>query len=141
MGRLDLASDWVRSSAIGLQIVAVVYVAAGMVMDKELSLGMLFAFMLYRANFTERAEALAQRAVEFRLLSLHLERLSDIVHAPRDESALAERLDLAQQHIELDARHSYPLQPGVTLSADVLLERRRLVEYLLAPLLGSWPGR
>jgi len=49
--------------------------------------------------------------------------------------------ELAQQHIELDARHSYPLQPGMTLSADVLLERRRLVEYLLAPLLGSWPGR
>jgi membrane fusion protein len=50
-------------------------------------------------------------------------------------------VELAQQHIELDAQHRYPLQPGMTLSADVLLERRRLVEYLLAPLLGSWPGR
>lgn len=49
-------------------------------------------------------------------------------------------VELAQQHIELNAQRRYPLQPGMTLSADVLLERRRLVEYLLAPLMGNWPG-
>lgn len=93
LGRLDIASAWVRTLALGLQIVAVVFVGAGMVMAKELSLGMLFAFMLYRANFNERADALALRAVEFRLLGLHLERLSDIVHAEADAAARSERLE------------------------------------------------
>lgn len=93
LGRLDVASQWARTVLMGLQVVAVVYVAATMVMQKELSLGMLFAFMLYRANFTERAEALAQRAVEFRLLGLHLDRLADIVHAQRDDATDTPRLE------------------------------------------------
>ena len=36
-------------------------------------------------NFAARAEALVNKGIEFRMLGLHLERLSDIVGTPREE--------------------------------------------------------
>lgn len=42
---------------------------------------------------------------------------------------------LNQQWID-DDRARLPLQPGMTLNADVLLERRRLIEWILEPLFG-----
>lgn len=83
-GKTEIATQSARSLIFGLQIVAVVYVAATMTMREEFTIGMLFAVMLYRANFSERADALAQKVVEFRLLRLHLERLADIVQARRE---------------------------------------------------------
>jgi membrane fusion protein len=35
-----------------------------------------------------------------------------------------------------EAAHTLPLAAGMRLQADVLLERRRLVEWLFEPLLG-----
>lgn len=84
-GKVDIASQAARTLFFGLQVVVVVYLASALVMRGEFTLGMFFAFLLYRAGFTERAEALAQKAVEFRLLRLHLERLADIVQHPAEE--------------------------------------------------------
>jgi ATP-binding cassette subfamily B protein RaxB len=39
---------------------------------------MIFAFMSYKQNFTEKAVQLIEKAIDFRILGLHLERLSDI---------------------------------------------------------------
>jgi ATP-binding cassette, subfamily B, bacterial CvaB/MchF/RaxB len=84
IGKIEVATQAVRTSIFGLQVVAVVYFSATLVMRSEFTLGMLFAVLLYRENFTARAEALAQRVVEFRLLKLHLQRLADIVQSPRE---------------------------------------------------------
>lgn len=93
VGKLEIVGKSTRSLVFGLQIVAVVYFAASMVMRGEFTIGMLFAVMLYRANFTERAEALAERVVEFRLLRLHLERLADIIQTKREAGLDAPRLE------------------------------------------------
>lgn len=94
-GKLELGGQFARTLCFGLQLVAVVYLGARMIMNAEFTSGMLFAFLLYRANFTERADALARRVGEFRLLGLHLQRLADIVHAQRepglDQPALQHR--------------------------------------------------
>jgi len=94
-GKIEISNQFARTLFFGLQMVAVVYLAAGMIMRAEFTVGMLFAMLLYRAHFTERADGLAQRVVEFRLLRLHLERLADIVHAKRepglDQSAAQDR--------------------------------------------------
>jgi ATP-binding cassette subfamily B protein RaxB len=84
-GRLEIGSQLARTLSFGLQLVAVIYVGAGMVMRAEMTAGMLFAFLLYRAHFTERAEALARHTVQFRLLGLHLQRLADIVCTEREQ--------------------------------------------------------
>jgi ATP-binding cassette subfamily B protein RaxB len=47
-----------------------------------MTVGMLFAFMSYKSNFTAKASTLVEKALQFRLLDLHLERLSDIALTP-----------------------------------------------------------
>ena len=48
------------------------------------SVGMLFAYLSFRQTFTDRVLALINEAFNFRLLTLHLDRISDIVHAERE---------------------------------------------------------
>jgi ATP-binding cassette subfamily B protein RaxB len=65
----------------GAENLAVVYVGAGAVMDGTLSLGMLFAFMAYKQQFIDRAARLVEKAIEARVLDVHLDRLADIALA------------------------------------------------------------
>ncbi|WP_017931211.1 peptidase domain-containing ABC transporter [Robiginitomaculum antarcticum] len=67
----------------GLQLVAVVYFGARLIMTGEagFTIGMLFAFMMYRQLFAQSATMLLTKGIQFRLLGLHLERLSDVVYA------------------------------------------------------------
>jgi ATP-binding cassette subfamily B protein RaxB len=43
---------------------------------------MIFAFMSYKQHFTEKAVQLVEKALDFRILELHLERLADIALSP-----------------------------------------------------------
>jgi ATP-binding cassette subfamily B protein RaxB len=43
---------------------------------------MIFAFMAYKLSFTEKAGALIEKLLDFRLLDLHLERIADIALNP-----------------------------------------------------------
>ncbi len=83
-GQLELGAQFARSLLLGLQLVGVVYLGALAVMESRLSAGMLFAILLYRNQFSDRAEALLKHAVQFRLLRLHMDRLADIVTTPRE---------------------------------------------------------
>jgi ATP-binding cassette subfamily B protein RaxB len=62
----------------GLEGVVVVYLGAKLIFTNSLSVGMLFAFMAYKQQFSGNIKALIERAFEFKMLSLHLERLADI---------------------------------------------------------------
>lgn len=79
--KLEIGEQLVHGLVFGLESVAVVFVAALAVLDGRLSVGMLVAFLAYKAQFASRASALVDKAVEYRLASIHLERLGDIVHA------------------------------------------------------------
>ena len=70
----------ISSGLQGTELVVLVYIAAGMVISGNFTVGMLFAFMAYRTSFSSKASTLIERAVEFRMLNLHLERMSDIVY-------------------------------------------------------------
>ncbi|AAW76797.1 putative ABC transporter protein RaxB [Xanthomonas oryzae pv. oryzae KACC 10331] len=89
--QLRLAQGEVWQSAIKLLLfggerVLVIWLAAFAILRAELSLGMLLAFMAYREQFAMRLSALIDRLVEFRLLRVHLERVADIVHQPREDA-------------------------------------------------------
>jgi len=85
VGRLTLLQKSIETTLMGLQLVLVVYLAADLIMQDTFTVGMLFALILYRNNLTERAANLVERGVEFRLLGLHLDRLSDIVLSKKEE--------------------------------------------------------
>ena len=73
--QLSLAEDLL----FGLQFLLVVYIGARGVIGGAFSLGVLLAFLSYRSSFTASASALVEQAQQWRLINIHLERLSDIV--------------------------------------------------------------
>ena len=83
-----------ESLLFGLQFLLVVYLGAFAVLDQRLTVGLLFAFVAYRTSFTTSAVALVQQAQQWRLLGIHLERLSDIVGQRREEVKPATRTAL-----------------------------------------------
>lgn len=88
-GRWTIWQRFAETLLTGLQLIAVVYCGALMVINTEVSgftLGMLFAFMAFRTDFTRSVSELLRKGIEFRLLGLHLDRLSDIVYTPRDDA-------------------------------------------------------
>lgn len=80
---------WFEAVTMGLtalEIVVIIFVAAKMIMATEFTVGMIFAFMAYRASFASKASALVEHVIEFRMLTLHLERISDIVYTEAEDT-------------------------------------------------------
>ena len=74
-----------QSLATGLQTSAVLVVGAWMVIQEQgLSMGMLVAFIAYREMLTNSCISLITQFTQYRLLGLHLDRLSDIITAVPD---------------------------------------------------------
>lgn len=63
----------------GAQTLTVFYIGAGLVMSNSLTVGMLMAFTSYAGTFSGRMFALIDMVINFKMLGLHAERLSDIV--------------------------------------------------------------
>ena len=67
------------------QFLLIVLIGATAVIANEMTVGILLAFLAYRSSFMDSATSLVDHAERWRLLSVHLERLSDIVAEPREE--------------------------------------------------------
>jgi ATP-binding cassette subfamily B protein RaxB len=69
-----------------LQLLLVTYFGALAVIDDRMTVGLLLAFLAYRSSFMGSAVSLVEQTQQWRLIGLHLERLSDIVAHPREEA-------------------------------------------------------
>jgi ATP-binding cassette subfamily B protein RaxB len=65
----------------------VIWVGAYAVLAGELSVGMLFAFLLFKMLFITRINNLVDKAIEFRMLDLHADRVADIALAEPEGAA------------------------------------------------------
>jgi ATP-binding cassette subfamily B protein RaxB len=74
-----------------LQVLLTTYFGALAVIDEKMTVGLLLAFLAYRSSFMGSAVSLVEQAQQWRLIGLHLERLSDIVGHPREEIRLLPR--------------------------------------------------
>jgi ATP-binding cassette, subfamily B, bacterial CvaB/MchF/RaxB len=82
LGRAQVTFKTLNDLLFGFENVLVVYLAARLALDNVLTIGMIFAFMAYKMQFVEKAVQLVEKGIDFRLLELHLERLSDIALTP-----------------------------------------------------------
>jgi ATP-binding cassette, subfamily B, bacterial CvaB/MchF/RaxB len=93
--RLDLWFGVGHKAVFGLERIAVVWVGALLVLDRQLSVGMLFAFLAYKEQFALRFSGLIDKLVDLKMLRLQGERLADIVlTAPEVDAGNAEPLPL-----------------------------------------------
>ncbi len=77
--RLRVWQSGCNRLVFGLQMIVVIWFGAIAILDTRMTIGMLVAFLAYRAQFTERASAFIDRCFDFRLARVQLDRLADIV--------------------------------------------------------------
>lgn len=90
LGKWHISYQTINSLLFGVENVLVVYLAALAVMENNISVGMLFAFMAYKSQFTNRMSGLIGNLIDIKMTKLHLDRLADI--------ALTEKENEGSQH-------------------------------------------
>ena len=85
LGRAKIAFSTINDFIFGLETIVTVYLAAMFVLGNQLTVGMVFAFMAYKQQFLEKSVALVEKALDLRILGLHLERISDIALTPLEK--------------------------------------------------------
>jgi ATP-binding cassette, subfamily B, bacterial CvaB/MchF/RaxB len=88
----------------GLEGALLLLIGGLAVLDRQMTVGMLMAFMAYKSQFAGRATALVNLAIEVKMLSLHAERLADIVLEPPEQAAAVET-DLSRITPTLELRN------------------------------------
>ena len=101
----------------GIENVIVIYVAATLVIANEFTIGMLFAFISYKTRFVGSAISLIEMWIEYKILSVHLARIEDIVHqAPEIEPDSAMQLSVRSQALLTKQRNTQLCGASITLT-------------------------
>ncbi|HLO95643.1 MAG TPA: peptidase domain-containing ABC transporter [Burkholderiaceae bacterium] len=106
--KMSMAFQTANTLIFGLENLAVLWLGARTVLQGQqshavaLTVGMLFAFVSYKTQFTSRVGKLIDYGVELKMLSLHGERLADIVlEAPEQDEVPHSELDHLEPSLEL----------------------------------------
>jgi ATP-binding cassette, subfamily B, bacterial CvaB/MchF/RaxB len=111
--RMMLGYGLASGALTGVANIAVVWLGAQLILGNMFSIGMLFAFVAYKGVFTERMIGLIDKLLELKMLSLHTERLADIVLHERDVATALQ---------SNSARHSPAVHTNQNLASDVVIE-------------------
>ncbi|MCA3040479.1 MAG: peptidase domain-containing ABC transporter, partial [Rhodocyclaceae bacterium] len=125
--KMGLGFGAANSILFGAENILIVWLGAHMILEGGFSVGMLYAFMSYKGNFTGRISALVDLAIQYKMLSLHTERVADIaLHTADDEvgRSLTQLVDVAATAPSIDVRNLHfaysdveqPVLSGVTFA-------------------------
>lgn len=77
--RISMLYQGVNGLVGAIEQALVLYLAAQLIIEEKFSIGMLVAFLAYKAQFLQRVSELIERVISLYLLKLQGERLADIV--------------------------------------------------------------
>lgn len=121
---------------VALENTLVIWLAAGMIIDRSFTVGMLFAYLGYKEQFISKSSAFVDRMVSFKLLSIQTERLSDIVLHPQDAGETGISLAPSAEGHVLELRNVWfryaAGEPWVLKGIDLRIEPGDSV-YILGP--------
>ncbi|MDU1060353.1 MAG: peptidase domain-containing ABC transporter [Leclercia adecarboxylata] len=110
--RFDMMFSGVNTFISSLDQVVILWLGAIMVIDNNMTLGMFMAFNAYRGQFSQRASSLIDLFMQTRMLSLHNERLSEIVFTEPETEMPARRVFDHNSAVELQIKNlSYQYDP------------------------------
>ncbi len=125
LSKFGLSFGGASQLVFGLERIAVIWIGTLLAMESVFSVGMLIAYLAYKDQFSQRVGALIDKWVEFRMLRLHGERLSDIVLAePESLSFRSDSLPPDDLRIEVDGlgfRYA-PGEPWVLRNCSLAIE-------------------
>lgn len=84
LGRITATFEAAQGAVIAGERVLFVYFAVALAMRGSLTVGMVFAFQAYRDQFVGSATRLADQMIKYRLIEVHLSRISDIALSPTE---------------------------------------------------------
>jgi ATP-binding cassette subfamily B protein RaxB len=102
--KLQLLVRTANGLLVGALAIIVVWLGANLVLDKQLSIGMLLAFIAYKDQFFGRVSNLIDRAVELTMLRLHAERLADIALTKPEPRGATADVDETARPVAIEAR-------------------------------------
>lgn len=85
--RFDMLFGGINTFINSLDQVIILWLGALMVIDNTMTIGMFMAFNAYRGQFAERASSLINLVMQLKMLSLHNERISEIVYSEPETEA------------------------------------------------------
>jgi ATP-binding cassette subfamily B protein RaxB len=89
--RLTVIEKCIELALFSVQGIVVVYVGVSGILQSQLTVGMLVAFLAYSSQFSTRCVSLIHGLLEFRLIRIHLDRIADIAEStpePEDDGHL-----------------------------------------------------
>ncbi len=87
VARIGIWQSTANILIFGIENIVTIWIAVGFVISGAgFSVGMVFAFLAYKTQFIQKSAALIDQAIAFKMLGLHLERLSDIALSEEDAS-------------------------------------------------------
>ena len=114
--RFDMMFSGINTFISSIDQVAILWLGAIMVIDNNMTLGMFMAFNSYRGQFSQRASNLIDLFMQLRMLSLHNERLSEIVFS-EPEKELAVKLEIKNLSYQYDP-FSQPIFSNFNLQVE-----------------------
>lgn len=94
IAKLSLTFQTANQLLFGSERVIVIWIAGIAVMANEFSVGMLFAFISYKDQFSQRFAGLVDKLFEFRMLKLHAERVADILMTEMEVTGFSDEVDI-----------------------------------------------
>jgi ATP-binding cassette subfamily B protein RaxB len=121
--KLGLGFRSANGLVFGVERISIIWLGALLALDSALSIGMLFAFMSYKDQFSARVAGLIDKMIDLRMLNLQGERLADIVLTPPEQDsqdAAAQAIDASLEVRELSFRYS-DMEPFVLLNCSFVV--------------------
>ncbi len=78
VSKLGLIYRFLHHIIFGAENIIIIVLGATAVMHGEFTIGMLFAYTSYRGQFVGKAQAMVDKVIEYKMVSIHLDRIADI---------------------------------------------------------------
>lgn len=103
--KLSIGFSTLQGTISGVGKIVLIWLAAGQVLDGNFTSGMLVAFISFSDQFISRSAGLINALIDFKMLRLHGERISDIVLTEKEQN-MESNIALAEQEgpVRLDIR-------------------------------------
>jgi ATP-binding cassette subfamily B protein RaxB len=78
-GLLDIKTEVIIGAIVGIEVILLLYSLTHLLMENVITIGMLYAYLSFKVQFSQRIGTFLKGFVELKLSSAHLHRISDVL--------------------------------------------------------------
>jgi ATP-binding cassette subfamily B protein RaxB len=93
VNRLEIWLEGANTLLFGVLNVVVIWVGAVLIMQGELTIGVLFAITSWKSNFEEKAASFIEAMIQIILLGLHRDRIADIALTDKEDLGVVTEME------------------------------------------------